>query len=574
MNKIAIRVVFLCVLALLALGVFRSGVALARESSADDAPGSTPYTVRLPFVVTETAGTAGQTTITLNGDAIAVSGSGVTVEGTVATITAAGSYTISGTLADGQILVDSEDEEAVEITLNGVAITSATSAPLAILSAEETLITLAGGSANTLTDAATYVFPDEETDEPNAALFSNDDLTISGSGALTVVGNYNDAISTDDSLTIEGGTITVSAVDDGLRGKDALVITGGDITVGAGGDGLKSDNEDDTTLGTITISGGAFDITAAGDGIAAETMVTISGGDFTLLTGGGSGATLADDASAKGVKGLVNVLISGGTFNVDAADDAIHSNNAITIDGGDLTLATGDDAIHADLSITINDGTIDITRSVEGIESILITLNGGDIGIVSSDDGINVAGDVAGAYHLTIHGGAIAVYAGGDGIDANGSITMTGGVVLVHGPTNQGNGAIDYDGTFNISGGLLVAAGSAGMAQAPSASSTQNSVLIRFSGGQSAGTLVHIQNSAGEDVLTFAPSKSYQSLVFSSADLLMGGSYTVYLGGGSTGTVSDGLYSGGMYTPGTQYTNFTVSSSVTIIGGGGGPPMP
>ena len=569
MIKKAMRVVFLGVLALLALGVFTSGRALASESRADDAP----YTVRLPFVVTGTAGTAGETTITLNGDSIAVSGSGVTVEGTVATITAAGHYIVSGTLNDGQLLVDTEDEEMVQLTLIGVDITSATSAPLAILSAEETIITLAEGSDNTLTDAATYVFPDAETDEPNAALFSNDDLTIGGGGSLTVVGNYNDAISTDDSLTISGGVITVSAVDDGLRGKDALVISGGDITVEAGGDGLKSDNEDDTTLGTIAISGGVFDITAAGDGIAAKTTVTISGGDFALLTGGGSGATLADDVSAKGIKGLVSVTIEGGTFNVNAADDAVHSNNAITISGGALTLATGDDAIHADAAITIDDGTIDITESVEGIESILITINGGAIHIVASDDGINVAGDVAGAYHLYLHGGRIVIDAGGDGIDANGSITMTDGVVLVHGPTNQGNGAIDYDGTFNVSGGLLVAAGSAGMAQAPSATSTQNSVLIRFNGAQAAGALVHIQNSAGEDVLTFAPAKGYQSLVFSSAELVLGSAYTVYLGGSSTGTVSDGLYSGGSYTPGMVYANFTVNSSVTVVGGGG-PPGP
>jgi len=571
-NK-AMKLLILCALALLALGVFESGTAAASESSAD-----APYTVWLPFVVTDTGGASGETTITLDGDAIVVSGSGVTVEGTVATITAAGNYTISGTLNDGQILVDTEDEATVQLTLNGVDITSTTSAPLAVLSAEETVITLADGSANTLTDAAIYVFPDPEADEPNAALFSNDDLTIGGGGSLTVAGNYNDAISTDDSLTISGGTIAVSAVDDGLRGKDALVITGGDITVVAGGDGLKSDNEDDTTLGTIAISGGQFDITAAGDGIAAETAVTITGGDFTLVTGGGSGATLADDASAKGIKGLVNVLISGGTFNIDAADDAIHSNDAITIDGGDLTLATGDDAIHADLTITINDGAIDITESVEGIESILITINGGAIGIVSSDDGINVAGDVAGAYHLYLHGGTIAIDAEGDGIDANGSITMTGGVVLVHGPTNQGNAAIDYDGTFDISGGLLVAAGSAGMAQAPSASSTQNSVLVRFGGmgqggTQPAGTLVHIQDSAGEEVVTFAPSKAYQSIVVSSADLLMGSAYTVYLGGSSTGTVSDGLYTGGTYTPGTEYAGFTVNSPVTIVGGGG-QPMP
>lgn len=571
MNRVK-KLIFLCALGLLALGVM-PGSASAAEA------GASPYTVLLPVIVSDSGSSSGDTTITLNGDSITVTGSGVTVAGTTATITAAGNYIISGALTDGQIIVDTDDEEAVNLTLNGAAITSASSAPLAIMSAEETIITLTGGTTNRLTDAAEYVFPDAETDEPNAALFSNDDLTIGGSGALIVTGNYNDGISSDDSLTITGGIYAISAVDDGLRGKDALVITGGDFTLDVGGDALKSDNEDDTTLGTIAIAGGRFDVIAGGDGIAAETTVTIAGGDFTLVTGGGSDAPLADDASAKGIKAGVAVHITGGTIAIDAADDGVNSNSDLTIDDGVLTIASGDDALHSDATLTINDGTIDITQSVEGIESVVITINGGDIRVIASDDGINVAGDLTGVdYRLFIHGGVIAVYADGDGIDVNGAIEMTDGVVLVHGPTAQDNGAIDYDEYFTISGGLLVAAGSAGMAQAPGNTSTQNSVLVRFggtqaAGTQAAGTLVHIQNSAGEEVLTFAPDRAYQSIVVSSPELLMGGSYTIYLGGSSTGTVSDGLYTGGTYTPGSVYTSFTINSVVTIIGGGG-PPGP
>jgi len=571
MNRVK-KLIFLCALGLLALGVM-PGSASAAEA------GASPYTVLLPIIVSDSGSSSGDTTITLNGDSIAVTGSGVTVAGTVATITAAGNYIISGALTDGQIIVDTDDEEAVSLTLNGAIITSASSAPLAIMSAEETIVTLADGTTNRLTDAVEYVFLDAETDEPNAALFSNDDLTIGGGGTLIVTGNYNDGISSDDSLTITGGTYAISAVDDGLRGKDALVVAGGDFTLDVGGDALKSDNEDDTTLGTISIADGRFDVTAGGDGIAAETTVTIAGGDFSLVTGGGSAAPLASDASAKGIKAGVAVHVTGGTIVIDAADDGVNSNGDLTIDHGVLTIASGDDALHSDATLTINDGTIDITQSVEGIESVVITINGGDIRVVSSDDGINVAGDLTDVdYRLFIHGGVIAVYAGGDGIDVNGAIEMTAGVVLVHGPTAQDNGAIDYDEYFTISGGLLVATGSAGMAQAPGNTSTQNSVLVRFGGmgqggAQAAGTLIHIQNSAGEEVLTFAPDRACQSIVASSPELLLGGSYTIYLGGSSTGTVSDGLYTGGTYTPGSAYTSFTINSVVTIIGGGG-PPGP
>ncbi|MEZ4525586.1 MAG: hypothetical protein R2941_06665 [Desulfobacterales bacterium] len=124
---------------------------------------------------------------------------------------------------------------------------------------------------------------------------------------------------------------------------------------------------------------------------------------------------------------------------------------------------------------------------------------------------------------------------------------------------------MDYDGSFKISGGLLVAAGSSGMAQAPGTSSTQNSLLLSFSSTKTAGTLVHIRNSSGIGILTFAPSKTYQSVAFSSPDLKTGSGCSIYYGGSSTGTVKDGLYANGTYTPGTLYKTFTVSTVVTNI---------
>lgn len=167
---------------------------------------------------------------------------------------------------------------------------------------------------------------------------------------------------------------------------------------------------------------------------------------------------------------------------------------------------------------------------------------------------------------LRINGGYIAVNANGDGIDVNGSITMTGGTVIVHGPTADNNSAIDYDTTFTISGGFLVAAGSAGMAQAPSTGSTQGSVKITYSSAKAAGTLAHIQTSSGgTDILTFAPAKTYRSLVFSAPTLTAGASFTLWRGGTCTGTVLDGLYSGGTYSGGTQTNTFTTTNIVTNV---------
>lgn len=526
--------------------------------------------------------------IVLAGDSITVDGAGVTVDGSTATIGAAGAYNISGALADGQIVVDSADEEPVRLILNGVDIHNSTSAAINIANAAEAVIVLADGSENTITDGASYVFADPADDEPNAAIFSKADLTISGNGSLLVQGNYNDGIASKDGLVIASGDITVSAVDDGIRGKDYVVVQDGALTVAAQGDGLKSDNEEDATKGYIAVESGVLDITAGGDAITAQTDVLISGGEFTLSSGGGSGNWVDETTSAKGIKGLVNVTIDGGVITVDAADDAIHSNDGITINGGVLTLATGDDGLHADSTLTINDGEIRVTDSYEGIESAVIAINGGAIEVASSDDGINVAGgsdgsgmaprmgprggqrqDAAaytGDYYLYINGGVVVVDADGDGIDVNGAIEMTGGVVIVNGPTENMNGALDYDAGFTISGGVLAAAGSAGMAQAPGQSSSQYSLLLNFPSALPAGTLIHIQTAEGDDLLTMAPLKTFQSLAFSSPELGSGVDVEIYYGGSVTGAAMGGVYEDGAYTPGEEIASFTITNVVTTVG--------
>jgi hypothetical protein len=540
------------------------------------------------------ANSAAAVSIVLDGDAIVADGNGVTVEGNTATITAAGIYSISGSLADGQIIVDANDEEPVQLILNGVHISSAASAPIYVVDAAEVVIVLPDGTENTVSDGASYVFADPAEDEPNAAVFSTSDMTITGGGSLAVEGNYNDGIASKDGLVIAGSSITVSAVDDGIRGKDYLVVEGGVITVQAQGDGLKSDNEEDATKGYIAVASGVVDVTAGGDAITAQTDVLISGGEFSLSSGGGSSSRIDETTSAKGIKAVVSVTIDDGTFAIDSTDDAIHSNDSLTINGGVFTLAAGDDGMHADATLTINAGEIRIPTSYEGIESAVITINGGDIALVSSDDGINVAGGndgsgtaggmmpggrpgrgpapgqdaftYTGDYYLYIHGGSIVVAADGDGIDVNGAIEMTGGLVIVNGPTANMNSALDYDASFVISGGYLAAAGSAGMAQAPGQSSSQNSLLLTFPSALPAGTLIHIQTAAGDDLLTMAPLKSFQSLVFSSPELAKGDDIEIYSGGSAAGTAADGLYGDGAYMPGQEIASFTIASVVTQVG--------
>ncbi len=521
------------------------------------------------------------TSIQLQGDAISVGGTGAMVDGSIVTITSAGTYSISGTLNNGQIVVDTQDEETVVLVLDGADITSTTSAPIYVNNANKTVITLAEDSDNRVTDGAAYVFDDPAAEEPNAAIFSKDDLTINGNGSLTVNGNYNNGIASKDDLKITGGEITVTAVNDGIKGRDSIVIKDGVVTINAGGDGMQSNNDVDADRGYIFIEGGTIDITAGLDGFQAETRLVVSGGHISLLTGGGNGGTYDYGDSAKGLKAGLDISITDGTFSIDSMDDAIHSNGSITIDGGEFVLASGDDAIHSDTTLEINGGDLSITWSYEGLEGNIITINGGTIHLNASDDGINgtsstdpVAmngrpgpGDFgSGDSQLIVNGGYLFVDALGDGIDINGAIAMTDGLVIVNGPIANDNGPVDYLGEFNISGGFLVAVGSAGMAQAPSLTSTQYSVMQTFSSTQAASTLVHIETEDGQSVLTFMPTKEYQSVLISAPELENGSTYVVFSGGNSTGSSTDGLYVGGTYTAGTQVGSFTISSIVTGAG--------
>ena len=525
------------------------------------------------------------------------------------TISKAGVYVLSGKLTEGQVVVDTEDKESVRLVLNGVEINSSDNAPIYIVNAEKVIISLEKGTENKISDGKTYKLEDASTDEPNAAIFSKTDLVINGEGTLTVQGNYNNGITSKDDLIVTGGNLHINAVDDGLMGKDMVAIKDGSIVIEAGGDGIKSTNDTDSSKGFVAIEGGSLNITSGADGIQTETSLLVSGGTYSILSGGGSanaavkteerggqgpmgnmdgltGATTTTTAetetqSAKGLKAKTAIVVSGGTFKIDTADDAIHSNDTAIITGGAFDIASGDDGFHADTSILIADGTMNITKSYEGIESADITINGGEIHVTASDDGINISGgndqsalngrpgqnsfSTSDSSLLSINGGYIVVDSNGDGLDSNGSIAMSGGTVLVSGPTGNNNGALDYDGTFAMTGGFLIAAGSSGMAQAPSDASTQNALLMYYPSVQKAGTLLNLQDSTGKTIATFAPQKDYQSVVISSPELQKGSSYTLYSGGSSTGTAKDNLYNGGTYQKGTKIVEFSMADTITWL---------
>ncbi len=515
--------------------------------------------------------------IVLSGTSITATYDVVSISGSKATITRAGTYSVSGTLTNGQLIVNTTDEGDVRLILNDVNITCSSSAPINIRDSEKTIIVLADNTTNYLTDGSSYTYDDATEEEPNAAVFSKSDLTIFGTGALNVKANFNDGISGKDGVIIKGGSISVNAVDDGIRGKDYLIIREGDFTINAGGKGMKSDNDNDTSVGYIQIDTGHFIITSGSDAVAAASTVTITYAEMTLTAGGGSGTSsttsgYTGSVSAKGIKAASGIEINGGIFGINSADDGIHTEAGALLNEAEINISTMDDAVHAEGSLTFNSGSLSVTKCYEGFESQSIAVTGGYVNIASTDDAFNAtkgAGTEANdGSLLSITGGTIAVNATkGDGLDSNGSISMSGGTVIVHGPSSQPEVAFDYNGTFNISGGLLVGVGpnSGSMIQATSATSSQYAVKITSSTAFSSSTLFHIQDASGNDILTFKPYRSAYYMIFSSPQLISNGTYTIYTGGSSTGTYSDGLYTGGSYTPGTLKKSFTISGKVTTV---------
>ncbi|RBY75366.1 hypothetical protein DQ239_16970 [Blastococcus sp. TF02-09] len=496
--------------------------------------------------------------VTLTGDTAESDSEAVTVSDGTVTISAAGTYRLTGSLA-GQVVVDSPDDGVVRIVLDDADITSSTTSALAFTDAGAAVVVLADGSTNSLSDGADYA---GEGAEPNAALYSTADLVIAGTGSLAVTGNANDGIGGQDGVVVASGTVTVDAVDDGIRGKDYLIVQDADVTVTAGGDGLKSDDTEDAAAGYVYVAGGSVAVTADGDGISAATDVLVGAGTVQVESGGGSGQTVADDASAKGLEGAVSVVVGGGTVDVDSADDAVHSDGVVSIQDGTLALASGDDGVHADGDVTVAGGTLTVSRSYEALESAAITLAGGDLDLTATDDGVNVSGGddgsgqqgpgaadtfvetSSGESSLTISGGTTVVDAGGDGLDSAGAGSMTGGTVTVSGPTDAGNGALDLDGGLAVSGGTLLVTGSAGMAQAPATDSAQGWVAATFD-AQAAGASVQVVSADGEVLDSWTGEKAFASVVYSSAATESGSEYTVVVDGTEVATVTAGEFTGG-----------------------------
>ena len=484
------------------------------------------------------------TIIKCNGESSEISGNGIQADGNILKITQAGTYVFSGKMSDGQIQVNADKNDVVHIVLGGLTASSGSSSVIYGIQSKKIVITLAKGQENVLNDASSYVYKSVSENEPNACIFSKDDVSINGEGSLDIYGNYGDGVCSKGDLKIINGTYRITAAQNGLQAETVLQINGGSGSITSGGGSSNASYDEN---GQIQEKWGQWG-GQMGEQEPADSEVP-GAGRTPVEESGISTEDSGSSDSAKGLKGGVGIYLNGGDFTIDSSDDSIHCNGSVTVNDGTYIMDSGDDGIHADQALIINGGILQINKSYEGLEGMTVDIRDGEINVTSIDDGINSAGGSDTLKNgrpgqnsfaseddcwIRISGGDIYVKASGDGIDSNRNLYMDGGMLVVEGPEDSANGTLDYEGKAEITGGTFIGTGSSGMAMDFSNSSTQCSVNVVVDTMLPSGTMVTVTDSSGKDILSVSPTKSFNCIQISSSLLVYGETYTVTYGDGDS----------------------------------------
>ena len=525
---------------------------------------------------------------------------GVTVEDGTLTITKAGTYKLSGEY-QGQIKVETADSDAVRLVLDNANITNSSGAALNVVNADEVILYSASGTTNTISDGADYTATGE--DDPDAVVYSKADMTIAGEGTLKVNGNHEDGIHTSDGLVIASGTLEVNAANTGIKGKDYVDILGGTINVTAQQDGIKSTNDTDEGKGWTRLSNGTVTVNAGDDGFKASRVVEISGGSLTVdqsdegieaqyinVSGGDVNVTSADDGMNASLKTSDSESTDSSANTSDAANQQQNNQQQGSLPGGQQSgtsnqqqQGTGQPPA---MSGTSQDGTSQNGTSGTGQQQNNTqnqgnqnmgqppAMPGGNAQDGTSQNGTTgtgqqgmgqppqggMPGGGGGTFEvidaaINVSGGHVTVNAEGDGIDSNGVTTLSGGTLIVNGPSQGGNAALDTNGDLLLNGATVLSGSTADMFEAPSTNSTSGYLKLTNSSGFEQGSTVQVADSSGKVVANYKVTKSNVQLVLvSSSSIVKGQSYTAYTTTSAVDSNATSLASGA-----TELGSFTAS---------------
>lgn len=480
-------------------------------------------------------------TVTLTASGAVSSGATAKVDSSgVITISAPGSYYIKGNskiVSSAQIVVnESAKLENVFIILQNARLSNNGKAPLYVKSAKKVFLYLEG--ENELVSTGT--FPETDEDGVDAAIFTRDNLTIKGSGSLTVT-SVKKGIVAKDNLRVTGGTLTVNATARAIDANDCFSITNANVTLNSqNNDGATVENLEDATKGYFFMNSGSLNIIAKKDGIQTSGAFEVLGGTINIVSGGGN--TVVSDpllTSAKGIKATGDMLINGGNITIDASEDAIHGSSAVHISGGVLNLSSNKDAIDVDKAIVVDGATITSQICADGLKGESVTVKSGTVSVKALQDGLKATeetGDTstdttpttAGNDHkcfINITGGNVNVDVEDNALDSKGNIAITGGNVAIVG-SSLGLKALNYNGLAFVTNGKVTAVALKEKAVNFS-SATGKSVLISLDNVVSAGTKISIKKdgvTAFETTLT----KDVSSILM--ANVLTAGEYEFIIG--------------------------------------------
>ena len=488
---------------------------------------------------------------------------GVTVEDGTLTITKAGTYKLSGEY-QGQIKVETADSDAVRLVLDNANITNSSGAALNVVNADEVILYSASGTTNTISDGADYTATGE--DDPDAVVYSKADLTIAGEGTLKVNGNHEDGIHTSDGLVIASGTLEVNAANTGIKGKDYVDILGGTINVTAQQDGIKSTNDTDEGQGWTRLSNGTVTVNAGDDGFKASRVVEISGGSLTVeqsdegieaqyinVSGGDVNVTSADDGMNASLKTSNSESTDSSENTSDTANQQQNNQQQGSLPGGQQNGASNQQQQGTGQPPTVS-GTSQDGKSQNG------TTGTGQQGMGQPPQGGMPGGGGGGTFEvvdaaINVSGGHVTVNAEGDGIDSNGVTTLSGGTLIVNGPSQGGNAALDTNGDLLLNGATVLSGSTADMFEAPSTNSTSGYLKLTNSSGFEQGSTVQVADSSGKVVANYKVTKSNVQLVLvSSSSIVKGQSYTAYTTTSAVDSNATSLASGA-----TELGSFTAS---------------
>ena len=451
--------------------------------------------------------------IQLTEETAACTSDAVSFDGARITLLDEGTYLVSGSLTDGQIVVDADDTDKVQIVLTGANITCADSAAIYSKNADKVFLTLAEGTENTLTNGGGYIAIDENNID--AVVFSKTDLTLNGSGSLTIDAQAGHGVVSKDELTVTGGSYTVTAAEHGMTGKDSLAVAGGRFTITSGKDGLHAENTDDSALGFLYVADGEFTIIAQGDAVSASGALQTDGGTFDLTTGEGSASVPmpAEDSFAPGGRGggpgrgdgsrpqgeqpaegetpperpdssdggqplefpiqpvgeepasTAETAEMTDTAEDNVSQKGMKAEGTLTINGGTFTMDSADDCIHSGGALTVTNGTFTLSSGDDAIHSDdAVTIQSGEFSIPYCYEGVE-------GLAVTVEGGTFDVTAHDDGFNAAGGadnsgfggrgdqfavsedsfITVNGGTITI---VSDGD-CLDSNGDLTINGGTL-----------------------------------------------------------------------------------------------------------------------